>query len=154
MDDREASKRVICDYLKRIGMPVNATGAVGRAFHGLYNCDQKPLDVILSLDADGSVRLYCQSQYPLEGKSSPAFDRCFFAEAFPEIEKKIKKEPCLYALRRRTCNGRCQRIVMDVKIAKVNWEGVLDNEALKRVADGYAALLKCLGDAKVFAWQK
>ena len=151
---RELAKQKICSYLKADGLPVSTTGAPGRAYHGLYNCDKEPLDVILSLDASGSVRLYCQSQYPLEDKSTPGFDNWFFKVAMPKIEKGIAAVPCLCALRRRNCRGRNQRIVMDVRIRDVNWKGLLDKGKLESISKGYAGLIACLKGAKVFAWTK
>ena len=43
----EDAKQKIVAFICKVGLPVKDQGAEGRPYHGLYHCDQKPLDVIL-----------------------------------------------------------------------------------------------------------
>ena len=43
----EDAKQKIVAFVCKVGLPVKDQGAEGRPYHGLYHCDQKPLDVIL-----------------------------------------------------------------------------------------------------------
>ena len=136
-------------FICKVGLPVKDQGAEGRPYHGLYHCDQKPLDVILRLYEDGSVRLYCQSLFPL---GQPKFDEWFGSVAFMRIKEALALVGELSSLRLKNGKGKEKRQVMDVKIKDVDWRKSLGEDELQRIGNGYRCLLVALIAAQVFSW--
>ena len=145
----EDAKQKIVAFICKVGLPVKDQGAKGRPYHGLYHCDQKPLDVILRLYEDGSVRLYCQSLFPL---GQPKFDEWFGSVAFMRIKEALALVGELSSLRLKNGKGKEKRQVMDVKIKDVDWRKSLGEDELQRIGNGYRCLLVALIAAQVFSW--
>ena len=145
----EDAKQKIVAFICKVGLPVKDQGAEGRPYHGLYHCDQKPLDVILRLYEDGSVRLYCQSLFPL---GQPKFDEWFGSVAFMRIKEALALVGELSSLRLKNGKGKEKRQVMDVKIKDVDWRKSLGEDELQRIGNGYRCLLVALIAAQVFNW--
>lgn len=145
----EDAKQKIVSFIRKVGLPVDGGEAKDRPYYGLYHCERKPLDVILRLDADGMVRLYCQSLFPLGDQK---FDEWFSSVAFMRIKDALALVGELFSLRLKKGKGRDKRQVMDVKIKDVDWRKSLGEDELQRIGNGYRCLLVALIAAQVFGW--
>ena len=145
----EDAKQKIVSFIRKVGLPVDGGEAKDRPYYGLYHCERKPLDVILRLDADGMVRLYCQSLFPLGDQK---FDEWFSSVAFMRIKDALALVDELSSLRLKKGKCRDKRQVMDVKIMDVDWRKSLGEDELQRIGNGYRCLLVALIAAQVFGW--